>query len=172
MMLEIVIDGRPSRVSVERVGSGNHYRFLIDGHPANADAVNFEPGTWSLVLPDGTQHVVGISGRPATGLMIHLPLRDVPAELVGRIGRSYRSRASSPQGTGSGPAQIVAPMPGKVVRVLVTAGQSVQAGEGIVVVEAMKMENELRAPRAGVVKQVMARPGQSVESGSVLAVVS
>jgi biotin carboxyl carrier protein len=63
-------------------------------------------------------------------------------------------------------------MPGKVVRVLVTAGQSVQAGEGIVVVEAMKMENELRAPRAGVVKQIMARPGQSVESGAVLAVVS
>jgi biotin carboxyl carrier protein len=63
-------------------------------------------------------------------------------------------------------------MPGKVVRVLVTAGQSVQAGEGMVVVEAMKMENELRAPRAGVVKQIMARPGQSVESGAVLAVVS
>jgi biotin carboxyl carrier protein len=63
-------------------------------------------------------------------------------------------------------------MPGKVVRVLVAAGQSVQAGEGMVVVEAMKMENELRAPRAGVVKQIMARPGQSVESGAVLAVVS
>jgi hypothetical protein len=172
MMLEIEIDGRASRVSVERVGSGSNYRFLIDGHPADANAVNVEPGTWSLVLPDGTQHVVGISGRPGTGFVIHLPLRDVPAGLAGRTGRSYRNRASSSQVTGSGPAQIVAPMPGKVVRVLVTAGQSVQAGEGMVVVEAMKMENELRAPRAGVVKQIMARPGQSVESGAVLAVVS
>jgi pyruvate carboxylase subunit B len=58
-----------------------------------------------------------------------------------------------------------------VVRVLVTVGQSVQAGEGIVVIEAMKMENELRAARAGVVSQVRARPGQSVEAGAVLAVV-
>jgi biotin carboxyl carrier protein len=62
-------------------------------------------------------------------------------------------------------------MPGKVVRVLVTVGQNVQAGEGIVVVEAMKMENELRTPRAGVVSQVSARPGLSVEVGAVLAVV-
>jgi biotin carboxyl carrier protein len=62
-------------------------------------------------------------------------------------------------------------MPGKVVRVLVTVGQNVQAGEGIVVVEAMKMENELRAPRGGVVREIAARPGLSVELGAVLAVV-
>ena len=62
-------------------------------------------------------------------------------------------------------------MPGKVVRVLVTPGQNVQAGEGIIVIEAMKMENELRAPRAGVVRQVAARPGLSVVVGAVLAVV-
>ena len=62
-------------------------------------------------------------------------------------------------------------MPGKVVRVLVTAGQHVRAGEGIVVVEAMKMENELRAPRAGIVRQVAVHQGVSVEAGSVLAVV-
>jgi biotin carboxyl carrier protein len=62
-------------------------------------------------------------------------------------------------------------MPGKVVRVLVTVGQSVQAGDGIVVIEAMKMENELRAARAGVVRQVAARLGLSVEAGAILAVI-
>jgi biotin carboxyl carrier protein len=62
-------------------------------------------------------------------------------------------------------------MPGKVVRVLVTTGQRVEAGDGLVVVEAMKMENELKAPRTGVVTQLAVRVGLSVEAGSVLAVV-
>jgi biotin carboxyl carrier protein len=59
-------------------------------------------------------------------------------------------------------------MPGKLVRVLVEAGQTVSAGQGLVVVEAMKMENELRAPRAGRVLQVAAREGQTVETGALL----
>jgi biotin carboxyl carrier protein len=62
-------------------------------------------------------------------------------------------------------------MPGKVVRVLVAAGDAVAAGGGLVVVEAMKMENELRSPRAGVVLELLAREGQAVESGAPLAVV-
>jgi pyruvate carboxylase subunit B len=61
-------------------------------------------------------------------------------------------------------------MPGKVVKVLVQAGDAVKAGQGVIVVEAMKMENELRAPRDGVVKSVSAREGQAVESGQTLAV--
>lgn len=170
MTLDIDVGGRLSRVSIERVGHGNRFRLLIDGHPADVDAVRLEPGTWSLLLQDGTQHVVGIGGRLESGLAIHLPFRDVAVGLADRTGRS-RKRIGSPAATGSGPAQIVAPMPGKVVRVLVTTGQNVQVGEGIVVVEAMKMENELRAPRAGVVKQVTTRAGQSVEAGAVLAIV-
>ncbi len=65
----------------------------------------------------------------------------------------------------------MAPMPGKVARVLVTEGQTVAAGAGLVVIEAMKMENELRAPRAGAVLELPAREGQTVESGALLAVV-
>jgi biotin carboxyl carrier protein len=62
-------------------------------------------------------------------------------------------------------------MPGKIVRLLVEAGQQVQAEQGLVVVEAMKMENELRAPRAGCVREVGVREGQAVEMGAVLVVV-
>jgi biotin carboxyl carrier protein len=61
-------------------------------------------------------------------------------------------------------------MPGKLVRVLVTPGQAVEAGQGLVVVEAMKMENELRAPRAGRIKDVPAREGQTVDAGALLVV--
>ena len=74
--------------------------------------------------------------------------------------------------SGSGPQRLVAPMPGKVVRVLVKAGDTVRARQPIVVIEAMKMENELRAGRDGVVAEMQVREGQSVEAGTLLAVVS
>ena len=68
----------------------------------------------------------------------------------------------------SGPASLSAPMPGLIVRVSVAAGDSVQAGQGLIVMEAMKMENELRASAAGVVKNVLVEPGKAVEKGSLL----
>lgn len=68
----------------------------------------------------------------------------------------------------SGPAPVVAPMPGLVVRVTVAAGDAVTAGQGVVVMEAMKMENELRAPAAATVKAVRVTPGTAVEKGAVL----
>ena len=68
----------------------------------------------------------------------------------------------------TGPASLVAPMPGLIVRVNVSPGDAVQAGQGLVVMEAMKMENELRAPAAGTVKTVMVEPGKAVEKGAVL----
>jgi biotin carboxyl carrier protein len=69
----------------------------------------------------------------------------------------------------SGPLAVRSPMPGKIVKVLVRPGDEVKAGQGVVVVEAMKMENELRAPRDGRVKEVSAREGHAVESGETLA---
>lgn len=68
----------------------------------------------------------------------------------------------------TGPAQLKAPMPGLVARILVEVGQRVEAGAGVVVLEAMKMENELRAPHGGVVRALPAQPGQAVEKGQVL----
>ncbi|HEY7447002.1 MAG TPA: biotin/lipoyl-containing protein [Vicinamibacterales bacterium] len=171
MTLQIEIDGRLSRVLVERAGSEPRYRFTIDGQSADVDAVRLDRWTWSLILPDGSQHVVAVRGSAMSGFTVHLSSRDVTAGVARRGHRTSRPLGGGQEGIGSGPARIMAPMPGKVVRVLVTVGQNVQAGEGIVVVEAMKMENELRAPRAGVVREIAARPGLSVEVGAVLAVV-
>lgn len=70
-----------------------------------------------------------------------------------------------------GTAEIVSPMPGKVVRILVQAGAQVEAGDGIVVVEAMKMQNELKSPKAGIVSSVNAAEGATVSAGDVLAVI-
>ncbi|MBC7929115.1 MAG: biotin/lipoyl-binding protein, partial [Rubrivivax sp.] len=70
-----------------------------------------------------------------------------------------------------GRAQINAPMPGKVVRVLVEAGQAVEAGAGLVVVEAMKMQNELKSPKTGTVSEVRVEPGATVNAGDVLVII-
>jgi biotin carboxyl carrier protein len=71
----------------------------------------------------------------------------------------------------SGPQRLTAPMPGKIVRVLVEEGQAIEIGQGLIVVEAMKMQNEIKSPKAGVVKAIPARPGASVSAGDVLVVV-
>jgi acetyl/propionyl-CoA carboxylase alpha subunit len=81
--------------------------------------------------------------------------------------RAIRELAGASAGP-SGPAPLVAPMPGLIVRVHVAVGDTVQAGQGLVVMEAMKMENELRAQAAGRVKTVHATPGTAVEKGALL----
>jgi len=91
----------------------------------------------------------------------------VPVALATR-----RRRARAILGAGNGDQRIVAPMPGKVVKVLVELGAVVEPRQGLVVVEAMKMENELTAPRAGTVKEVAVSEGTSVEAGRLLVVIS
>jgi len=88
-------------------------------------------------------------------------------EALDERSRAIRELAGAAAGP-SGPAPLVAPMPGMIVRVAVQVGDVVQAGQGLVVMEAMKMENELRAGAAGTVKAVLAQPGVAVEKGAVL----
>jgi biotin carboxyl carrier protein len=92
-------------------------------------------------------------------------------EFVVDLLETTRADAGAVQRVPSGPARLVAPMPGRIVRVLAEPGQQVEAGQGLVVMEAMKMENELRAPRAGRVAEVHARERQNVEAGTLLLVV-
>jgi biotin carboxyl carrier protein len=106
--------------------------------------------------------------------------RDTGKYEVGLRGRSYpisiidpkRLRSSENAAAhGHGIAEIVSPMPGKIVRVLVEQGDTVEAGAGIIVVEAMKMQNEMKAPKAGVVASINAGEGATVNAGDVLAVI-
>jgi len=97
------------------------------------------------------------------------PLR--PAEIAQTPAGAGRRRGDGARG-GAGVATIMAPMPGKVVRVLVAPGAAVEADQGIVVVEAMKMQNELKAPRAGRVISVAAKEGATVAAGETLATIA
>jgi pyruvate carboxylase subunit B len=91
----------------------------------------------------------------------------VDAEALDERMRAIRDLTAA-AAAASGPAPLMAPMPGLVVRVSVAVGDTVSAGQGLVVVEAMKMENELRASVAGVVTAVLAVPGQAVDKGALL----
>ena len=170
-IVQVEIGGRVRQVSAERLGSSDRFRLTIDGDTLEVSAARVDQRTWSLLMPDGSQHLVSVSGNPASGLTVHLRGGDLAVTLPDMRQRTRSDSArGGPRGV-SGPARIVAPMPGKVVRILAAVGQAIQAGQGVVVVEAMKMENELRATRSGVVKEVSVQEGASVEAGTLLAVV-
>ena len=162
MIFDAAVAGRTLRVSVR--AQDGAYTVDLDGRHFHVEAL-FDGPFLSLSI-DGRRHELGIVRRGAT-FAVTSPTQVLEVE----IRDAARLSDPSPRRAPSGPARVTAPMPGKVVRVLVGPGQAVTAGEGLLVVEAMKMENELRAPRAGVVLDLPAREGQAVESGALLAVV-
>ncbi|PYQ22778.1 MAG: acetyl-CoA carboxylase biotin carboxyl carrier protein subunit [Acidobacteria bacterium] len=160
MIFDATADGRTMRVEVR--GQDGRYTVVLDGQPLEVDAR--ETGRHFLsILVGGRSYEAGIEKRPG-GYTVVLTDDVVAVDLV-------EAARVAPARRVSGPARIAAPMPGKLVRVLVSPGQDVQAGQGLVVVEAMKMENEIKAPRAGRVKDVPAREGQAVDAGALLVVV-
>ncbi|MBI2369669.1 MAG: acetyl-CoA carboxylase biotin carboxyl carrier protein subunit [Deltaproteobacteria bacterium] len=116
---------------------------------------------------------MGISApvRPAP----HAPPGATPGSgpRVGRRGRAATPGAAAPrEGTAAGGRQVIrAPMPGRVVRILVGLGEPVEAGQGVIVIEAMKMENELRARAPGEVREILVREGDTVEGNADLVVI-
>jgi biotin carboxyl carrier protein len=167
MKLEILISGISRTVELTRDASGNSARWKIslDGVPLGADAVEVAPNTFSVLL-DGESHEVRIAPLPGGGLKLHTGLAEYTAEVADpRAWRGRRHGALEAEGR----QQIAAPMPGKIVRILVKEGDSVEAGQGIIVVEAMKMQNEIRSPKSGKVERLLAREGQAVNAGEVLA---
>jgi biotin carboxyl carrier protein len=187
---EIEVNGRTRTVSVERLkhdGSagvpdarlvrvGVVFRVTIDGTPHLVDAVRVDGGALSFIQLDGEQSErVKAGGRShrvsvTEGASGELTLTQADG-LVRAIVNGRRSRRGGEVAGAAGEQRIVAPMPGKVLRVLVQPGQDVAARQPLVVVEAMKMENELSSPRAGRVKDVPAVEGQTVEAGRVLIIV-
>jgi biotin carboxyl carrier protein len=167
---EIEVNGRTRTVSVERQKHDGSFRVIVDGTPHIVDAVRVDGGALSFIQLDGD--AAGQSHRVAVteGASGELTLAHA-AGLVRAIVNGRRSRRGGEVAGATGEQRIVAPMPGKVLRILVQPGQDVAARQPLVVVEAMKMENELSSPRAGRVKDVAAVEGQSVEAGRVLVVV-
>jgi acetyl/propionyl-CoA carboxylase alpha subunit len=168
MTFEIEIDGTRRAVSVEPAGHGR-YRIVVDGEPH--DVVAERTGEFGLTLSadGGALRSREVTIAPGGGgeQLVGLAGRIVPVVVDGR-----RRRSSADAGAHQdGEQAVAAPMPGRVVRVLVAPGDTVTRRQGVVVVEAMKMENELGAPKAGRVKDVSVAPGTLVEAGRVLVVI-
>jgi biotin carboxyl carrier protein len=173
---DIETGSRTRSVHVRRGRGG--YDVTVDGRRRAVDAVPIGLTAWSLLV-GGRSYDIGIVERPAGELTVYVNGRMVPVRLGGRLRGRRRAESTSRGQTpiidslGFDPARphaIVAPMPGRVVKVLVKVGDAVAARQGLVVVEAMKMENELRASRAGVVREVRVAEGASVEANTVLIV--
>lgn len=130
------------------------------------DAREVEPGVYS-VLREGVSFEVRVQPGPEGYFAIQAGGQRFQAEV--RDPRNSRRRQNS--AIGSGRQKITSPMPGKVVRVLVTEGQTVEPGQGVIVVEAMKMQNELKASKAGKVVEIKAKEGATVAAGEALAVI-
>jgi biotin carboxyl carrier protein len=188
---EIEINGRIRQVVVNRADDG--FAVVVDGRTWQVNAARVDAHTLSLVIgedeirlksdattsrsyevtvvPDPTSaqlvvHVAGpvVSfGRQTTPVLVALDGRPRP-------GRKERRKEDGAQ-VGSGPQRIIAPMPGKIIHVLVRSGEAVHAGQPLVVVEAMKMENELRADCDGTVAEIHVQEGMSVDAGVLLVVV-
>ena len=172
MNFEIDVAGASRTVTVEPDGPGR-YRVVVDGeaHEVHAErAGEFGLLLCSLTMGDAStiSREVQIAPGAAHGeLLVALGGRTVAVVVNGRT-----QRRGAPEEAGrAGLQPVVAPMPGRVVRVLVSPGDDVAARQGVVVVEAMKMENELRSPKAGKVREVNVTPGTPVEAGRVLVVI-
>jgi biotin carboxyl carrier protein len=124
-----------------------------------------EPGIYSVLL-DGRSYDAAVE-RTAQALVVTIHGQRFVVEV--RDPRRWSSRSS--ERARDGAETLAAPMPGKVVRVLVAAGDAVTPGQGIVVVEAMKMQNEMKTSRAGHVRSISAKEGATVTAGQVLAVI-
>jgi len=143
--------------------------FRVDGHSGEAHIEEITPGVFSLIL-NGKTYEAYVSKRPgdtpgnAGAYVVVVGLRRYVVEL--HDPRRWRRSGSSIDT--EGPQEIMAPMPGKVVKILVTENQEVSRDQGLLVIEAMKMQNELRAPRAGRIERVYIKEGGGVESGARL----
>jgi biotin carboxyl carrier protein len=128
------------------------------------------PAGLTLLTADGYVFDCRVEGQPASGEAVDVFVGTNHYAVTLTDPKRLRGAAVA-SAHGDGAVRIVAPMPGKVVRVLVAKGDSVEAGAGIVVVEAMKMQNEMKAPKAGTVSTLNVEVGTTVNGGDVLAVI-
>jgi len=171
--VEVEIDGHRHRVELQRIAEG--WSVTLGDRAFDVDARR-SPAGWSLLIErrggdaeEGAgraSYDVAVDQRTAESI-VYVNGRAIPAPLVHPPGCARRGRGLHP---GGGSRNVTSAMPGRVVKVLVSPGQQVTAQQGLVVVEAMKMENELRASGDAVVRDVRVTEGALVEAGAILIV--
>lgn len=178
MRFDVEANGRRHAIEAQRAARG--WLVTLNGRQVVADFTRVGD-RWSLLLADATgvesvsnggltpvrSFYLAVENRGRGQRLVHVNGHAIEVTFAGA--RTGAPLAGEPSGTG--PVRIIAPMAGRIAKVLVAPGDAVAAGQGVVVVEAMKMENELRASRSGIVRDVLAREGASVDAGAVLVVI-
>jgi biotin carboxyl carrier protein len=163
MIYEISIDGRSFRLELE-AGDGG-WLCRLDGRKIDVDALLARPDVLSLRIGDKAYEV----RRERVGGDLHLWVGSTRFAADVRDPRSLRGKTRAADD--HGPKKLTAQMPGKIMRVLVSEGTTVEAGTGVMVVEAMKMQNEIKSPKKGTIQKILVGPGTAVNAGDVLAIV-
>ncbi len=164
-----LLDGgrREETLDVKQVGPGL-FEVRLRGRVHVVDAYRHDHGTLSLIVDTASESAM-LDWRGGTKVNVRLKHSTYPLEILDE--RKLRLRRAAGRFSAEGRQPVTSPMPGKVVKVLVRAGDEVRQGQGLVVVEAMKMENELKSPKDGKVVEVLAAEGQAVEANAKLCTV-
>ncbi|HEY0323989.1 MAG TPA: biotin/lipoyl-containing protein [Pyrinomonadaceae bacterium] len=165
LLADIAGEKHELRISLE----GTRVLALIDGRPLEMDVRETESGGYLLIV-DGRVYDCRVSQSAAQPEKALVHVRNQAYTVTLADPKRLRA-AESAAAHGDGSAQIIAQMPGKIVRVHVEAGTQVEAGDSLLVVEAMKMQNEMKSPKAGTVTVLNAKAGATVNAGEVLAVI-
>ncbi len=163
MTYDIAIDGKNYRLDLEQIEG--RWSCRLDGREIEVDAVLARPDVLSLRIGNQAYEVK----CERVGSDLHLWVGSLRFATEVRDPRSLRGRARAVDD--HGPRKLTAPMPGKIVRVLVSQGAEVEAGAGVLVVEAMKMQNEVKSPKKGTIQKILVSEGAAVNAGDVLAIV-
>jgi biotin carboxyl carrier protein len=165
---EYELDGREHAVELREDGDRVFARVTTAGEPIELElrATRLGDGRWLVRLGDRVQEI-RVEPRGERGVVVRLPDGAVPLERLD----PFRDPGRGGRAGAGGARKVTAPMPGRVVSVLVAVGDTVTTGQPVAVVEAMKMANELRSPIDGRVTRVDAAPGAAVEAGSPLVVI-
>jgi biotin carboxyl carrier protein len=166
MVYDIIISDKTYHVEIVRQGS--RWAGKIDGQPFEVDAVPTARDILSIIEGEGNAYEVKRERALNGELHMLVGSSRYPCEV--QDPRSLRTRRAASDAT-EGPQKIVAPMPGKVVRIIVPQGEPVEAGKGVLVVEAMKMQNELKSPKSGKVQKLLVAEGATVNAGDMLAII-
>jgi biotin carboxyl carrier protein len=162
LIYDVRIGEKTYHVELVRAASG--WSCKLDGREFPVDVVSPQPGLLSLLIEGRSYEIKQEIGATENNVVVGHERFNA----VVRDPRSLRGRRGADTG-GHGARKITAPMPGKVVRILAPAGAEVEAGQAVLVIEAMKMQNELKSPKKGKVSKLNVREGDAVETGQPLA---
>ena len=163
----VEIAGVRREIRLESTPEGS-YRAVVDGEETEIHAEMLRPGVLSLLMEGRAYRVVAEETTEAEDSAVHVGRERFAYRMEDPRSLRSRRRASD---HGEGPLTLKASMPGRVVRLLAAEGETVSTGQGVLVIEAMKMQNELKSPKDGVVTKLLVGPGESVGAGQDLAVI-